>query len=738
MFGLRARAISSAGNPSHHHVALLSTAVLSVASLSVLYHVVDVVGGVRPFLAIVAGSIGLAVVLRSVSRRTAVTLAATLLLGGLALYLLSMPEARLAQLSIDRLARDLVGLLTGYSVIELANVTNWVLAVTAPPTFLTWYFALRRNYVGAAAVGGLTIGFFVLTGDSGALGSLLGVLGAFGTIGFGTLDVHGAGWAHGELLVSVFALMLVGAGSVAAVPDSPSPIVPNDTKTASGDLVSAGDRVTVSGSISLSPQVLFTVDSQKPAYWRASVYDRFTGSSWIRTGPPGMEGQQASGPPGESTRIEHQVTAQRRIDVVPAASKPVRVSGESVTITEFGDLVAEGSLESGEQYSVVSERPVLDPVARERTDIEYPQAVRDRYRQVPSSTTDRVRTLGEEIAGEEESPYQKARAIERWLEANKAYSLEVQHPEGDVVDTFLFDRNRGYCVYYASAMVVLLRTQDVPARFVVGYTPGQHVGDDDWVVRGLDSHAWVEVYLPDVGWVQFDPTPGEPRQAVEHERIQRAREAGEDGVDALGSAEETLSDVDESTTGVPDESDGSHGNDSQQSQDLPEFQNGSRVTTNESTGAFNESIPALDESPGQGSNGAPTRAIGFWGISLVAIAIGVRRTHLHTRAYRYVWFRRLPSGDPERVVEGVFERVTYSLASRHRSRRPGETVREYVDDVAEDDRVDTIVHLRERARYAGDVDATDAELARDTFRDLLDDDAGSRFSASTVFNRLLS
>lgn len=69
----------------------------------------------------------------------------------------------------------------------------------------------------------------------------------------------------------------------------------------------------------------------------------------------------------------------------------------------------------------------------------------------------------------------------------------------------------GYCTYYATTMVTMLRSQGVPARFVVGYTTGEQVGDDRYRVRGLNSHAWVQVYFPDVGWVRFDPTPAGPR-----------------------------------------------------------------------------------------------------------------------------------------------------------------------------------------------------------------------------------
>ena len=65
---------------------------------------------------------------------------------------------------------------------------------------------------------------------------------------------------------------------------------------------------------------------------------------------------------------------------------------------------------------------------------------------------------------------------------------------------------RGYCMYYATAMVMLLRHEGIPARFVEGFLPGERVGLQE-MVRTQDAHAWVEVYFPRFGWVTFDPTP---------------------------------------------------------------------------------------------------------------------------------------------------------------------------------------------------------------------------------------
>ena len=56
-------------------------------------------------------------------------------------------------------------------------------------------------------------------------------------------------------------------------------------------------------------------------------------------------------------------------------------------------------------------------------------------------------------------------------------------------------------------MPVTLMT--VPTRLATGYTQGDKLSDQDiYLVTDSHSHAWVEVYFPEYGWVSFEPTPG--------------------------------------------------------------------------------------------------------------------------------------------------------------------------------------------------------------------------------------
>ena len=80
-----------------------------------------------------------------------------------------------------------------------------------------------------------------------------------------------------------------------------------------------------------------------------------------------------------------------------------------------------------------------------------------------------------------------------------------------MADFFLFDLKKGYCDYYATTMAVMARAAGIPARLVIGFASGQYDYDrGQFVITLADSHAWVEIYFPGYGWVEFEPTAGLP------------------------------------------------------------------------------------------------------------------------------------------------------------------------------------------------------------------------------------
>ena len=71
-----------------------------------------------------------------------------------------------------------------------------------------------------------------------------------------------------------------------------------------------------------------------------------------------------------------------------------------------------------------------------------------------------------------------------------------------------YETRRGYCVQFATAMIMMARAQGIPARMAIGFLPGQAAGTDKYIVKASDAHAWPELFFQGYGWLRFEPTPG--------------------------------------------------------------------------------------------------------------------------------------------------------------------------------------------------------------------------------------
>ncbi|USZ67073.1 DUF3488 and transglutaminase-like domain-containing protein [Halorussus salilacus] len=725
----------------YHRLAVGSTAVLMATYLGVLYHVTDVVGGTTALLALVAGTLlAGALVARRLRPLQAGLLGGGLLAVGLVAYYLAVPSAYVAAGSVGKVVADNVALLTGLSVLRMTEVGAWALGVAPGLAFGPWYLVLRRRYALAVAAGGAALGFFVLTGDAGSFATLVGSLAGAATLGFGTLARRGGTPAQADTVAVVLVAMVVVSSTVSVVPGgAASPVLPGgsggSTPTVEASAVTNDDRTDIVGAIRLSPEVRFRVEADESRYWRVGAYDRYDGGGWIRTGEVEEYGPQGS-PPGETETVTQTVTVETdSFDAMPAAYRPTElVEGDesNTRVTAEGSFDPVGTLRDGERYAVVSRTPDPDAEDLETAGTDYPTEVEQRYLQLPDSSEDRIRERTDEITADAETPHAKAVAVEDWLESNKGYSLSVDRPEGDVAEEFIFEMDEGYCTYYATSMVAMLRSQGVPARYAVGYTPGQRVAEDEWVVRGLDSHAWVEVYFPDVGWVEFDPTPAEPRERAESAELEGARESDASDVDTDESAEGTWTTTETPTTATPtttesgtdsdgettatatDPDTGDRGGTAPDRDDLLDPEDGATTgTTTATTGTTpTASGPTDDEGVGVPMEPPSREGAALAALVAVGLAAAARRTGLLARVRRTVWLYWQPREDPETDVSRAFDRLEHALGRERRERRPGETPREYLAAMGDlDDRVERVGRLHERVRYAGERDADLADEA---------------------------
>ncbi len=266
-------------------------------------------------------------------------------------------------------------------------------------------------------------------------------------------------------------------------------------------------------------------------YWRARVYDTYADGVWRTTStadqPVTLE-EEALAFPGRAGRLPEwdgrwtavfTYTTEFPISVLYLAPQPVWVDVPvQADLTESPEgtldlaaLKAVPALQAGATYHARSALGAATVAQLRAAGTDYPQWVADRYLQLPPTVTPRTRELARQIAAGKDTPYDIAVAVTEYLRANIRYTQTVPPlPRGrEPLDWFLFDLRRGFCNYYASAEVVLLRSLGIPARLAVGFASGRWEGGR-YLVRDKDAHAWPEVYFPGYGWVEFEPTASQP------------------------------------------------------------------------------------------------------------------------------------------------------------------------------------------------------------------------------------
>ena len=273
--------------------------------------------------------------------------------------------------------------------------------------------------------------------------------------------------------------------------------------------------------------LVMRVRAPGPAFWKGQTFDTWDGRTWTNSddstetiggGPPIQVRPSVgtTGLPGEEF-IQTFYLETRGPNIVFGAHQMTDIYFGDRFVFEMtdGTILAGVDLEPGTVYTVVSVRPTVTADLLRAADRlgPIPDAITQRYLQVPAGTPDRVLELAEELTGTQPTTYDKVRAIEEWMALNTTYTLDIP-PLGageDTVDQYLFETRQGFCEQIGTSLVVMLRSQGIPARLVVGFTPGERNPLTGlYEVRGRDAHSWAEVYFPGVGWQGFDPTAQVP------------------------------------------------------------------------------------------------------------------------------------------------------------------------------------------------------------------------------------
>jgi transglutaminase-like putative cysteine protease len=260
-------------------------------------------------------------------------------------------------------------------------------------------------------------------------------------------------------------------------------------------------------------------------YWRWLTYDLYSGNSWS-TSSVNTRSYSADQPlfdfnsPGY--QIVHQEIKKSSAEddrlywtgSLLRASQPLhstwRMPPPQTDPLLHMDLL--GSLIQAQEYSADSLVPQWSETQLRGASQIYPQEIHENYLDLPTDISPRVRELAMQLTAGQHTAYDKAKAIEAYLRTYP-YTLEVPAfpPDKEIADYFLFELKTGYCDYYATSMIVLARAAGLPARLVIGYSSGEYDRlTAQYTIREIHAHSWVEIYFPQIGWVEFEPTTSQP------------------------------------------------------------------------------------------------------------------------------------------------------------------------------------------------------------------------------------
>jgi transglutaminase-like putative cysteine protease/uncharacterized membrane protein len=298
--------------------------------------------------------------------------------------------------------------------------------------------------------------------------------------------------------------------------------------TASGDFYSAA--LPLGQQAALGETTVFTVGMDENQftpirnYWKGRAYDLYLDGRWTTV----SDASEPFTPSNNELTIEYPTARyateftftnsfkKQRLLYAPAETVWVSKEAEihatpiSEAMKDVTAWIATTSLSGGNQYK--ARALIADPSIEElrAAGTEYPAWVTDRYLQIPQEIAPQLKELALEITAPHDTVYDKVQAITSYLREEIEYDAEIEDtlPENrDPVLWVLFEYKKGFCMYYASAETLMLRSIGIPARMAVGFVEGAY--DDvkeQYVVSYKDSHAWPEVYFPGIGWVEFEPT----------------------------------------------------------------------------------------------------------------------------------------------------------------------------------------------------------------------------------------
>ncbi len=451
--------------------------------------------------------------------------------------------------------------------------------------------------------------------------------------------------------------------------------------------------------------------------WRGIALDHFDGKAWDRGAvPPRTRIPTQAGyfklqdfARGTDIRVQTFFAEPISSDLVFGSYKMLAVSSDLGLLERdaLDNVYSLSPRTSPIRYTVVSDVTRPDPKLFSSDSGVLPGDVQACCLDLPRLDS-RISTLAHQVTAGVAEPYDKARALETYLRGNYGYSLELKGmpDSADPLAMFLFGVRRGHCEYFATAMAVMLRQVGIPSRLVNGFRAGDYNHlSNHWTVRQHDAHSWVEAYFPPYGWVEFDPTPGEP--ARRRPALIEAATGFLDALDLWWSDHVVNYDLRDQSSLL------------RASWTAIESIKDRGAGFARSAGGSLRALAGRIQ-PGRSVFSVTGLVVALMGIALLAAAILARRSPALARS---LWLAVGPARhrrEPE-VVVGFFREALELLEHRGWARRPDQTPLEFSSELAGrpfGDALAALTALYNRVRYGRTADPDDVTQARHHLRQL--------------------
>lgn len=284
------------------------------------------------------------------------------------------------------------------------------------------------------------------------------------------------------------------------------------------------DDTRLGGSVADDDTLVFIAEAERSHYFRIETKDTYTSKGWVQqiseeTLVPYQTGDTIDssfihGDEKEKVTIYNTEVAKKAGFIVqPYATVEVKSVKGALTFNQGTEkMTTDKSLATYESIYSPMHFMYEDIVQTDDIALEVLPAEFDRFLQLPALLPQRIVDLAQQVT--EDKPYvlEKAQAIEDYFKHNQfvydKQNIAMPEEDQDYVDQFLFETKRGYCDNFSTAMVVMLRSVGIPARWTKGFAPGTLNDEGRYAITNNEAHSWVEAYIPGIGWLPFEPTIG--------------------------------------------------------------------------------------------------------------------------------------------------------------------------------------------------------------------------------------